>query len=72
MGRRPAVAATHSLTGVDRTFLIEVFLVSAAWKFFRAMHHEEVPSKFSLNARLTKGVLCPKKLIHSIKNLTVL
>ena len=34
MGRRPAAAATRSLTGVDRTFLIEVFLVPALRSFF--------------------------------------
>jgi hypothetical protein len=46
---------------VDRSFLIEVFLTSAARKFLRAVHHEQILPKFSSNTRLTKGVLCPEK-----------
>ena len=56
---------------VDRTFLIEVFLVSGAQKFLRARHHEQIPPKFSSNTRLTKGVLWPEKSIRSIKSSTV-
>jgi hypothetical protein len=61
--------AIHS--HVDRTFLIEVFFISAARKFLRAVDHEQLPPKFSPNTRLTKGVLCPEKSIPSIKNSTV-
>ena len=53
---------------VDRAFLIEVSLVSAAQKFLRAVHHEQIPPKFSSNTRLTKGKLWPEKSIHSIKS----
>ncbi len=53
---------------VDRTFLLEVFLISAAQKFLRAVHHEQLLPKFSSNIRLTKGVLCPEKSIRSIKS----
>src|SRR2546425_9619011 len=56
---------------VDRTFLIEVFLVSGAQKFLRARHHEQIPPKFSSNTHLTKGVLWPEKSIRSIKSSTV-
>ncbi len=56
---------------VDRTFLIEVFLVSAAQKILRAVHHEQIPPKFRSNTRLTKGMLCPEKSIRSIKSSTV-
>src|SRR6266566_5103213 len=56
---------------VDRTFLIEVFLVSAAGQVLRAVHHEQVPPTFSSNTHITGGVLCPKKSIRSIKSSTV-
>ena len=56
---------------VDRTFLIEVFFISTAQLFLRAVHHEQSPPEFSLNTRLTKGVLCLEKSIHSIKSSTV-
>jgi hypothetical protein len=55
---------------VDRTFLIEVFFISAAQKLLRAVQHEQVPPKFSSNTRLAKGLLCPKKSIRSIKSST--
>jgi hypothetical protein len=56
---------------VDRVFLFEVFLISGVQKFLRAVHHEQLPPKFSSYTRLTKGVLCPEKSIRSIKNSTV-
>src|SRR6267142_574028 len=56
---------------VDRTFLFKVFSISAARKFLRAMHDEQLRLKFSSNTRLTKGVLCPEKSIRSIKSSTV-
>src|SRR6266436_1984092 len=56
---------------VDRTFLLEVSLLSASQKLLRAVHHGRLPPKFSSNTRLTKGKLWPKKSIHSIKSSTV-
>jgi hypothetical protein len=56
---------------VDRTFLFEVFFPPAAQKVLRAVHHEQIPPKFSSNTRLTKGVLWPEKSIRSIKSNTV-
>src|SRR6266853_3018512 len=56
---------------VDRTFLLEVSLLSASAKLLRAVHHGRLPPKFSSNTRLTKGKLWPKKSIHSIKSSTV-
>jgi hypothetical protein len=56
---------------VDRAFLIEVFLMSGAQKFLRAAHYEQLLPKFGSNTCLTKGVLCPEKLIRSIKGSTV-
>jgi hypothetical protein len=49
---------------VDRTFLFEVSLLSAAQKSLRAAHHEQLPPKFRSNTRLTEGVLCPEKSIR--------
>ena len=56
---------------VDRTFLIEVFFISACRNFLKAVHHGQVQPKFSTNTRLTKGVLCPEKSIPSIESSTV-
>jgi hypothetical protein len=63
--------APHIDSQVDWTFLIEVFLFSAAKKFFRAVRHEQLPPKFSSNTCLAKGMLCPEKSIRSIKSSTV-
>ena len=56
---------------VDRTFLIEVFFISTAQMFLRAVHHGHLRPKFRSNTCVTKGVLCPKKSIPSIKSSTV-
>ena len=56
---------------VDRTFLVEVLLVSSTQKFLRAVLHELLPPKFVSNIGLTKGVLCPEKSIRSIRSCTV-
>jgi hypothetical protein len=56
---------------VDRTFLIEVFFISASRDFLKAVHHEQRQPKFSTNTRITKGVLCPEKSIPSIESATV-
>lgn len=56
---------------IDRVFFIEVFLIAAAQKFYRVVHHAQAPAKFSSNICFTKGVLCPEKSIRSIKNSTV-
>src|SRR5260370_906666 len=66
-GKNQLGEPTHTDSQVDRTFLIEVFLLSAAHRVLRAVHHEQLPPKFSSNTRLTKGVLWPKKSIRSIK-----
>src|SRR5690348_14095050 len=70
-GKSSARCAVPSTRTFDRTFLFEVFLTSAAQKFLRAVHHEQLPPKFSSNSRLAKGMLCPEKSIHSIKSSTV-
>ena|SRR5882672_6781322 len=56
---------------VDRAFLIEVLLTSAAQSFLRAAHHEQLLPKFGTSIRFAKGVLCPEKSIRSIKSSTV-
>jgi PhnB protein len=47
---------------VDQTFLIEVCLLSAAQKFLRAVHHEQLPQEFSSNTRITKRSVMPRKI----------
>src|SRR5260370_27229679 len=69
-GKSSATCALPT-THVDRTFLFKVFSISAARKFLRAVHDEQLRLKFRSNTRLTKGVLCPEKSIRSIKSSSV-
>jgi hypothetical protein len=56
---------------VDRAFLVEVFWIPTAPKFFGVVHHEQVRPKLIPNTDFTKGVSWPKKSIHSIRNCMV-
>jgi hypothetical protein len=56
---------------VDLAFPVKALLIFAAQKFLGAVHHEQLPPKFSSNTYLSKGVLCPGKSIRSMRNCTV-
>src|SRR6266446_6016255 len=60
---RCAVPSTRTIDPhVDRTFLIEVFFLSAAQKFHRAVHHEQLPPKIQLEYCFNERSVMPRKI----------